>query len=407
MSRISDRRELRQDGFFAPSPKVAISSSSSPTRELGQSPGRENQLENQTRLFNNKAMKPNRNSKRGSPIMDNSRNGTGSASLVRWVIGKILIATAVFVVVGGGGMGLWLYFQDGNRNADAAVSTLKLEDIPFDGAQAYEYLKELCAIGPRRSNSLGMQAQQKMLIEHFKKCGGQVTLQRFRARHPQDGSWVPMTNILVSWNPKVTDRTLLCAHYDTLPYPLMDRQNPQGRFVGANDSASGVAILMEMGRHMKELKGKRGIDFLFLDGEEFIYDRRDQFFLGSEYFAREYAKGKPRYRAAVLLDMVGDADLQILQDRSSLEWTDTRPIVKEIWSIAARLGVREFVSRPMPETDFLDDHVMLHELGGIPCIDLIDFDYPPWHTEGDTPDKCSPLSLAKVGWVIEEWLKSK
>ena len=75
--------------------------------------------------------------------------------------------------------------------------------------------------------------------------------------------------------------------------------------------------------------------------------RRDRFFLGSEYFAREYAKGKPRYRAAVLLDMVGDVNLRLLQDRSSLEWTETAPIVKEIWSTAARLGVREFVSRPM------------------------------------------------------------
>ena len=71
---------------------------------------------------------------------------------------------------------------------------------------------------------------------------------------------------------------------------------------------------------------------------------------------------------------------------------------------AARSG--EFVSRPMREVDFLDDHVVLHEIGRIPCIDVIDFDYPPWHTEGDTPDKCSPLSLAKVGWVIEEWLKT-
>jgi glutaminyl-peptide cyclotransferase len=233
-----------------------------------------------------------------------------------------------------------------------------------------------------------------------------VGLQRFRARHPQDDSWVPMTNILVRWNPKITDRILLCAHYDTLPYPLMDRVHPRGTFVGGNDNASGVAILMELARDMKDFQPKRGIDFLLLDGEEFVFRRRDRFFLGSEYFAREYAKGKPRYRWAVLLDMVGDADLRILQDRSSLEWKDTRPIVEDIWAMAAQLGVREFVARPMRETDFLDDHIMLHELGGIPCIDLIDFDYPPWHTEGDTPDKCSALSLAKVGWVIEEWLKT-
>ena len=110
--------------------------------------------------------------------------------------------------------------------------------------------------------------------------------------------------------------------------------------------------------------------------------------------------------AAVLLDMVGDADLQILQDRSSLGWKDTRPLVQDslgdggaAWACASSCRGR------CAEIDFSDDHIMLHDVGGIPCIDVIDFDYPPWHTEGDTPDKCSALSLAKVGWVIREWLK--
>ncbi len=73
---------------------------------------------------------------------------------------------------------------------------------------------------------------------------------------------------------------------------------------------------------------------------------------------------------------------------------------------AARLGVREFVPKPMRQFSFLDDHVILHNVGHIPCIDVIDFDYPVWHTQGDTPEQCSPLSLAKVGWVIREWLKT-
>ncbi len=301
----------------------------------------------------------------------------------------------------------YLENRPGNDPA-AAVSTLKLSDVPFDGAQAYKYLKDLCAIGRRPSGSPGMAAQQKMLVAHFQKCGGQVELQRFRARHPLDGSWVSMANIIVRWNPKAKQRILLCADYDTLPYPLMDPVDRRGKFVGANDNASGVAILMQLARDMPKLKNRYGygVDFLLLDAEEFIFSNDGRFFLGSEYFAREYAKKKPCYRWGVLLDMVGDADLHILQDRSGLIWKDTRPLVGEIWSTAARLGVREFVARPMRELDFLDDHVMLHDVGGIPCIDVIDFDYPPWHTRGDTPDKCSALSLAKVGWVIEEWLKT-
>ena len=157
---------------------------------------------------------------------------------------------------------------------------------------------------------------------------------------------------------------------------------------------------------MPTLKSKYGVDFLLLDGEEFIFDERDRFFLGSEYFAREYVKNKPdyRYRWGVLLDMVGDADLQIYEERNSLWWQDTRRLVAEVWSTAARLGVRDFVAKPKHEVS--DDHVMLHDVGHIPCIDVIDFDYPAWHTQGDTPERCSPLSLAKVGWVMREWLKS-
>ena len=215
-----------------------------------------------------------------------------------------------------------------------------------------------------------------------------------------------MANILVRWNPENPKRILLAAHYDTLPYPMLDPVNPRGRFVGANDNASGVALLMELAHDMPELKCKYGVDFLLLDGEEFIFRPSGRLFLGSEYFARDYARKRPkaRYRWGVLLDMIGDADLSIPQERNGLWWRDTRPLVKDIWATAARLGVREFVARPGQEIS--DDHVMLHDIGRIPCIDVIDFNYPPWHTQGDTPDKCSPLSLAKVGWVIREWLKN-
>ena len=320
---------------------------------------------------------------------------------------QTLLAT-LSVALAALGVAGWVLFGDRGPDGDAsaAVSRLKLDDIPFNGARAYESLKQLCAIGPRPSGSAGMEKQQKLLAEHFQKLGGQVDFQRFRVRHPRDGSAVPMANIIVRWHPESTSRILLCAHYDTRPYPSLDRVNPLGTFIGANDGASGAAILMELARDIPTLKSKYGIDFLLLDGEEFVFSEQDRYFVGSEYFAREYVKNRPkhRYRWGVLLDMVGDADLQIYQERNSTWWRDTRPLVEDIWATAARLGVREFIPKRMHEVN--DDHVMLHDLGRIPCIDVIDFDYPPWHTQGDTPDKCSPLSLAKVGWVIEEWLKN-
>jgi hypothetical protein len=293
-----------------------------------------------------------------------------------------------------------------NRDAEAGDSQLRVEDIPFNGERAYKYLKQVSAIGRRPSGSPGMEAQQKLLAAHFRKLGGEVEFQRFRARHPGDGSAVPMANLIVHWNPKSKQRILLCAHYDTLPFPMLDRRNPRGTFVGANDGASGVAVLMELGNEMPNLSCKYGVDFVFFDGEEFIFSEWHRYFLGSEHFARVYAKNPPpyRYRWGVLLDMVGDADLQIYQERYSMSWNDTRPLVEEIWATARRLGVKEFI--PRKKYAIRDDHLALHDIGKIPACDVIDYDYPPWHTQGDVPERCSALSLAKVGWVIREWLKT-
>lgn len=320
--------------------------------------------------------------------------------------GRLFLFAAIFLacaVLGG-----LVFFGDRGSDDDSAnaVSALRLEDIPFNGARAYKYLKQLCAIGPRPSGSPGMEAQQKLLAEHFKKLGGEVEFQRFQVRHPSDNSLVPMANMIVHWRPDSDNRIVLCAHYDTLPFPLRDKRNPRGVFVGANDNAGGVALLMELAHDIPKFDAKYGIDFLFLDGEEFLFSQDGRFFLGSEYFAREYVKNPPkyRYRWGVLLDMIGDKDLQIYQERNSLGWKDTRPLVEAIWGVAARLGVREFISRP--KHDVQDDHIMLHNIGGIACIDVIDFDYPSWHTQDDMPERCSALSLAKVGWVISEWLKN-
>ena len=297
-------------------------------------------------------------------------------------------------------------------DARAATSRFKLDDIPFNGARSYEYLKQLCAIGRRPSGSPGMAAQQQLLEEHFGKLGGKIHRQEFRATHPLDGTPVAMCNLIAQWRPERKQRVLLCAHYDTLPYPMLDKVDPKGVFVGANDGASGVALLMELAHEMSDIlerdQTEFGVDIVMLDGEEFIFHSRNRYFLGSEYFAKSYAAGnlpyKGRYRWGILLDMIGDADLRIEQERNSLWWRDTRPLINQIWATARRLQVREFV--PKKGIEVLDDHVPLHNIGGIPICDLIDFDYPPWHTRGDTPDKCSALSLAKVGWVVREWLKA-
>ncbi len=323
-----------------------------------------------------------------------SKRSTQTALLAAVVAGSFLL------------VGYLLLFYDAAPAPRAAIkSRLTLADIPFDGERAYGYLTELCALGPRPSGSPAMQQQQELLTKHFEKLGGKVQLQPFRVRHPQTGVAVPMANMIVQWHPERRERILLCAHYDTRPYPDRDPRNPRGTFIGANDGASGTAILMELARSMPELPGRLGVDFVLFDGEEFVFRDGDTYFLGSEYFARDYATQphRHRYRWGVLMDLVGDADLQIYPDRNSISWPDTRPLVEQIWKTAGRLGVKEFsLDR---RYDIVDDHIRLHDIGGIPCCDLIDFSFPYWHTEGDVPEHCSALSLAKVGWVVEEWLK--
>jgi hypothetical protein len=304
-------------------------------------------------------------------------------------------------------VGYLLVFQNAVHSAPSAAipSRLTLADIPFDGRRAFGYLTDLCSIGPRPSGSPAMQRQQELLSTHFQKLGGKVSLQKFRVRHPHTGATVPMANLIVQWHPERRERILLCAHYDTRPFPDRDPRNPQGTFVGANDGASGTALLMELAHQMAKLPGRLGVDFVLFDGEEFVFAEGDPYFLGSEYFANHYAAEKLpyRYRWAVLMDLVGDADLQIYPDRHSMSWADTRPLVEAIWNTARRLGVSEFALNR--RYDILDDHIKLHDIAKIPSCDIIDFDYPYWHTEDDVPDRCSALSLAKVGWVVQEWLK--
>jgi hypothetical protein len=313
-------------------------------------------------------------------------------------LGAVLAASAILIG--------YLFLTHDQRQAGAADAS-RLEQIPFNGAQAYDYLKQICALGSRVSGSPGMLAQQKLLTAHFESLGGKVRLQEFRVRHPVNGSTVPMANMIVEWHPERKERILLCAHYDTRPFPDRDPVDPAGLFIGANDGGSGTAVLMELARDMPKLTGRYGVDFVLFDGEELIYSDQDRYFLGSEYFAQNYVSAPPgyRYRWGVLLDMVGDAELQIYQERNSMSYPETRTLVHDIWSTAKRLGVREFIFRQQYE--IRDDHLALNNIAKIPTCDIIDFDYPYWHTRGDTPARCSALSLAKVGWVMQEWLKAK
>lgn len=283
-------------------------------------------------------------------------------------------------------------------------STLAEGPLP-DADRAYGYLKEVCDIGPRISGTEGMQRQQELIEQHFTKLGAEVRYQEFDVTHPQTGGPVRMKNMIVSWHPERAERLLLCCHYDTRPYPDREQTEANRRkpFIGANDGGSGVALLMELGHFMPTVPVKLGVDFVFFDGEELVYDKGDKYFWGSEYFATQYRDNPPtafRYQKGVLVDMIADRNLNIYMEKTSLEYAPE--VTRSIWSVARKLRVREFVQRSKHKIN--DDHIPLNEIAKIPTSDIIDFDYPYWHTRNDIPAACSGRSMAIVGRVLLAWL---
>lgn len=301
-----------------------------------------------------------------------------------------------------------------DRLEDVAAQSTTIVPARYDSSRALTYLVEVCAFGPRPSGSLAMSAQQDYLESFFESQGATVRRQTFEVRHPETGEPTPITNLIASWGADKANRYLLCAHYDTRPYPDQDRINRKGVFIGANDGASGVAALMELSHHLTQLPDDVGVDIVLFDGEELVYQQgRDDYFLGSTYFANQYVAQPPKipYRSGVLVDMIGDRELMIYYEGNSLRMAPQ--VVKEVWSVARRLNVNQFV--PRVRHTISDDHLPLNQTAKIPTIDLIDFDYPRpglaapsyWHTEQDVPENCSGQSLATVVWVIHEWLQGK
>jgi hypothetical protein len=280
--------------------------------------------------------------------------------------------------------------------------------VAFDAKRAMGYLEAVCKIGPRISGTAGMTRQQELLEKHFKAHGGTITWQRFTAKQVSVRKPVPMANLVVSWWPERPRRVVLCSHYDTRPIADQEPNRRRWRepFVSANDGGSGVALLMELAHHLKGLETKVGVDFVFFDGEEYIWEPdRDEYFFGSKHFAAEHVKErrktKKRYAGAVLLDMVGGKNARFPIEQNS--WSYAAPLVREVWAIAAEQKCAAF-TEGFSKDAVLDDHVPLNK-AGIPAVDIIDFSYPHWHRLTDVPGNCSGETLAQVARVVGLWVQ--
>jgi hypothetical protein len=269
-------------------------------------------------------------------------------------------------------------------------------ELRFDADRAFQHLLAQVECGPRVPNTPGHAACRDYLLRELGAVADQVLSQDF----VQEIRGVPLrlSNLIGVFAPDQPTKVLLAAHWDTRPTADMD-PNPANRglpIAGANDGASGVAVLLEVARVLREVGPPLGVILVLFDGEDYG-PGIDAMFLGSRYYARHLLPERPAW--GVLLDMVGDRDLQIPREGYSEQFA--RPVNDRVWAAARELGRPEFLDRVGPA--ILDDHVSLLEVG-VPMIDVIDFSYGPanswWHTLEDTPDKCSPASLQAVGQVV-------
>ena len=256
----------------------------------------------------------------------------------------------------------------------------------FSGDKAFGHVQAMVEFGPRPPGSDAIEKTRAYLTKQLEQAGWKVQPQRFSEETPRGK--VEFVNLIATFRPSAGPSFLLCSHYDTKTFD-------NARFVGANDGASSTGVLLELARVLStspELARK--IELVFFDGEEAYeaFTETDGLF-GSRYFAADLvAQEKAKqFRGGLLFDMVGDKSLTI-----TLPPDSPPDLARDIFASADALKVREHFT--YFDREITDDHTPLNE-AGIPVLDLIDFEYPPWHTVGDTLDKLSPESLRITGAV--------
>jgi glutaminyl-peptide cyclotransferase len=275
----------------------------------------------------------------------------------------------------------------------------------FEGARALEHVRRQVAFGPRVPRSAAHDSCRDFLVSHLRTLADAVSTQDFNV--PGYDNLLPLTNVIASFGGGTTTRIMFCAHWDSRPRAEMD-PDPAKRshaIPGANDGASGVAVLLELARIMRANPPPVGVDIVLLDGEDYGKEGDlGNYCLGARYFAKHPPRGfVPQF--GILLDMVGDPNAVFAKDPASKLYAPEA--VNAVWNAAAQVGATMFVSGDGP--DIFDDHIPMN-VEGMRVIDIIDAQLighksvdparKYWHTTQDTPDRCSAETLGRVGSVL-------
>ena len=279
----------------------------------------------------------------------------------------------------------------------------------FEAPSAMNYLEKQCAFGPRNPGSEGHVKCLDYLVSELKLYCDNVTLQKFSYTDKRDSNKkFDGTNVIASINlqPKEKKRIMLAAHWDTRPWADKDpiKENRAKPILGANDGASGVAVLLELARLIKTQPLDIGVDIILFDIEDYgehnselFPDSLNAYCVGSQHFAKNNKNYFPTY--GIVLDMVGGKNLDLPIESNSYQ--NAKDVVNKVWDTAKKLKLPAF--RTAIEESIYDDHIPLQQIG-VKCIDIINIEYAYHHTLGDTPDKCSGESLKQVGDVLIEVL---
>jgi glutaminyl-peptide cyclotransferase len=263
----------------------------------------------------------------------------------------------------------------------------------FSGVRAFDDLRHIVAFGPRPPGSDALMECRHWIVRQLLQDGCQVQPDAFVASTPNGN--INMTNIIAKIPGASPDVIMIAGHYDTKLFQNI-------RFVGANDGGSSAAFLMEMARVLGGQRHKYTYWLVFFDGEEAIREEMNATdgTYGSRHLERELAVNGElsRVQAMILVDMIGDRELDIRRDDNSTGWLNSL-----LFSTADKLGYSRYFLKSQSWGGVGDDHIPFIE-AGVSAVDIIDFDYGPdnayWHTAQDTIDKCSPQSLQIVGRVV-------
>ena len=276
----------------------------------------------------------------------------------------------------------------------------------FDKENAFRYLVKQCEFGPRNPYSDGYKQCLVYLQKTLAGFADTIFLQPFVLNDLVDEKSYDLTNIIARFKVDDPEQLLIGAHWDTRPWADEDleaekRNDP---IIGANDGASGVAVVLELARILNASPPPIGVTLVLFDGEDMGRSGIPKSYAqGSLAFAKDLPIEKPD--EAIILDMIGDAELHIPIERFSYQ--QNRQLVKKLWSLAKVLNLDAFESRIVHT--IYDDHVPLWSEAKIPAVDIIDFNYPNnyanfWHTTQDLPENCSAESLGQIGTLLVHYI---